>query len=131
MTDRASNNKMLVETVAENVVSFPETVNHGNCFDHTVNLCVQATLQPFDLKKVLKVNEKEELARLSDMEQQLLNLAKGLDLDRADIELGDEDEGPDNDKGLEDETEEWFEERHTELEQQVLPICIMLMKVSF
>ncbi|KAG1878535.1 hypothetical protein C8R48DRAFT_559224, partial [Suillus tomentosus] len=49
--DNASNNTVMVEKLAEMLLSFPRAPNHTRCFLHMVNLVAKLLISEFDMTK--------------------------------------------------------------------------------
>lgn len=91
---------------------FQGEASQVRCFDHVVNLVARSTLKPFDGGKLIDVE------------------VEGGD-DGEDDSGGDDEEGdPDNVEGWIDESDSLSEEERLELDDAVLPVKTVLVKVG-
>jgi hypothetical protein len=131
--DSASNNDTLVATLREKVTAFAGAESQVRCFNHVLNLTAHTVVKQFDLPK-----SKADGA-LTEAELALLELAKGSDIEEAFMMEGDDDEAhvdddsPDlemDDDGWDDERDALTDEERSALTASVLPVRLILVKVS-
>lgn len=122
----------MIEELSNILEEFPGEANRSRCFTHVLNLSAKSVLRQFDLPKakanVALSEAAAELAKLSvdlEVEERLTREAKATDDDKDDEERGD-----DNVDGWIDELEELDEEERTRLEEEAVPVRLMLVKVS-
>ena len=127
--DNASNNDKMVAEMPKSLTCF-SPVNHTRCFAHILNLVAKSLLKQFDTKPDENdqgdLNERERglLALAGDIEQEELTTVQEYDQDDdGEIEEGDDVEG-------------WVDEVHAlspreqeNLEESLLPVKRMLIKV--
>jgi len=126
----------MIEHLSTLVENFPGAPNQTRCFAHILNLVAKSVLCQFDVAKKSGPVESEQL---DDAMKELALLAQELDLgaDRADDDEKDdedEDEGDeendDGDINDGDGEDGMSEEELAELQASLVPIQLMLMKVS-
>jgi hypothetical protein len=137
MCDNASNNDAMVKHLATLVENFPGPANQTRCFTHILNLVAKSILRQFNVAKKA-TGASTDLNEASDA---LASLALELeDHDSAspggdDEECDDDDEeGNDEDgddvAGLGDGRDGMLEDEVAELEESLVPVRLMLVKVS-
>lgn len=106
---------------------FPGAANQTRCFTHVLNLVVKSIIKQFDLPKGQADKDLDVAAK------ELLLLAGNIDQEEQ-LFAGDGDDGEegedDNDEGWMDEREEMSKVELDELDACVLPIRMLLTKVS-
>jgi hypothetical protein len=132
----------MIEHLSTLVKNFPGAANQTRCFTHILNLVAKSILHQFEPKKKARNSEAEDV---DDAKKALAALAEELDLQDSteQPELGDNPEYSeeldgdkdlemdDNDEdGLGDENNGMSEEDVAELEESLVPIQLMLTKVS-
>jgi len=126
----------MVEHLSTLVENFPGAANQTRCFTHILNLVAKSILRQFEVKK--KTNDDEPDDR-DDATKALAALAQELELEDSSTEmvedpeeeLEDDDEVTEDDEdGLGDERDGMSEEEEAELEESLVPIRLMLTKVS-
>ena len=136
--DNASNNDKMIEEMASRLEIFPGAANQTRCFLHILNLTVKTILRQFEIPQ--KINSKETngdgdredlatnelLALSSDIEDDYTSPYKPNDKGAEDDEDEDED---DNEEGWVDERLELTAEQIAELEEDMLPVRLMITKV--
>ena len=139
MCDNASNNDCMVEHIAKLVPNFPSPANQTCCFTHILNLVAKSILRLFDVVKKMD-GDPSDINKASNA---LAALA--LELDSESVSpVGDDDEEDGEDKeddkdneddnddvgGLGDECDDMSQEELAQLETDIVPIWLMLTKVS-
>ncbi|KAG1800170.1 uncharacterized protein BJ212DRAFT_1287405, partial [Suillus subaureus] len=127
--DNATNNTVMVENLAEALPSFSGRANHMRCFLHTINLVAKSLLKEFNMMKreATQALDNNVGSKSGESENEMENLptdsyaAEGAEDDSL---LGD------NDEGWIDEVELLSECEHKQLWQQILPVKLVLVKVS-
>jgi len=141
--DNASNNDTMVKHLATLVENFPGAANQTRCFTHILNLVAKSVLRQFDVAKKA-ANDSPDLDNASDALANLASLALELepesgslvsDDDQGDDSQGDEDDedvGEDDEDvgGLGDGQDNMSEEEVAELEESLVPVRLMLVKVN-
>lgn len=110
---------------------FAGEASRSRCFNHILNLLAKSVLRQFDLPKTqanAALSEAAaELAKISvdlDLEEKLTREGTSTDEDK-------DDEGQDdNIEGWIDELEELDDEERSRLEEEAVPVRLMLVKVS-
>jgi hypothetical protein len=139
--DNASNNDKMVEHLATVIEHFPGTANQTRCFAHILNLVAKSVLRQFDVTKKMAGNgermdfDNDAAAALAGLAQELEDSVPALADDVAeelpdeivDDEISDDD---DNDDGLGDERNGMSEAEVADLDASLVPIRLMLTKVS-
>jgi hypothetical protein len=119
----------MVEHLATLVQHFPGAANQTRCFTHILNLVAKSVLRQFDVaKKTASASPDVNNAAhaLASLAQELEDSAVPIDDDSE--EDGDDDSGDDDDdSGL---GEGMSEEELAELEQSLIPVQLMLTKVT-
>jgi hypothetical protein len=129
----------MIEHLSTLVENFPGAANQTRCFAHILNLVAKSILRQFEVRKKAGNDPedadeaKKALAALS----QELEVEENTDIsdeleeeEEVDSEGEDEVDNDDDDDGLGDEREGMSEEEVAELEETVVPIRLMLTKVS-
>jgi hypothetical protein len=132
----------MIEHLSTLVKNFPGAANQTRCFTHILNLVAKSILRQFEPKKKARNGEAEDV---DDAKKALAALAEELDLQDSteQPELGDNPEyseeldgdedlemDDDDEDGLGDENNGMSEEDVAELEESLVPIRLMLTKVS-
>ncbi len=125
----------MIEHPSTLVDNFPGAPNQTHCFTHILNLVAKSVLRQFDVAKQSRPVDSEQL---NDATKELTLLAQELDFgsDGADNDENDDDndkgelgdEENDNDGG--DGEDGMTEEELAELQASLVPIRLMLTKVS-
>ncbi len=117
------------------IPTFPGTVNHVRCMDHTVSLTAKSVLSPFNFSDSGDHHDNPSNDVLAKAEAALSSLAEGLDMEEAvsriigsDENAGDDD---DNTDGWVDERTELTDVEREELRESALPVRTVLVKVRF
>jgi hypothetical protein len=120
----------MIDEIPNVIETFSGDENQARCFNHIVALVTKSTVHQFDIPKGLA-----NMA-LDEVERELQELAEGIDIE--DKQTQDEWEGPDDEGGKGDEHEGWVDEvahllvaDHAELEENIKPVKLVLVKVSF
>ena len=124
--DNASPNDVMIDELAGLIKSFLGDANHMRCFNHILSLIAKSIICQFDLPKA----EADEA--LSVAEKELFDIAKGIDLEEelmAAADQGVDDEENDNIDGWVDERKTMSREERIKLDQSVLPVRLVLVKV--
>lgn len=124
--DNAANNDTMIASLADINDGFPGAANQVRCLAHTLNLVAKGTTKLFDTKNGLGDEAvAAELAIPEDLEDMP-------ELGEVDEEDDDdfEDVGSEDGDGLTDVDEDLSEEEQEELREGVLPLKLVLAKVS-
>ena len=130
--DNATNMDTLSEYLAQKVPSY-STVNRTRCFLHILNLVAKSLLRQFDVTPRKETDGVDD--DLSPEEEELLDLAEGLDKEELTMELQDDanedEEAPedDDDDGWVDELDDLSEEERDALKVHIRPVSCVLVKV--
>ena len=127
----------MVEHLSTLIENFPGAANQTQCFSHILNLVAKSILRQFEVQKKTGRNknledENDALAALA----QELEVEDGGDLPPDDQEGeaegddGDDEVEDDDEDGLVDECDGMSEEEVTELEDSIVPVRLMLTKVT-
>jgi hypothetical protein len=115
----------MINALAELVVAFPGAANRTRCFTHILNLVVKVILRQFDVPKA-KADEALDIAS-----QALVDLADDIEIEKAVMNDGDEDDDADDrDEGWFDPHSGMSQDQQEELNLAVHPVQLMLVKVS-
>ena len=116
----------LSEYLAQKVSSY-SMVNRTRCFLHILNLGAKSLLRQFD------VTPQKEMDGIDDdllpEEEELLDLAKGLDKEELTMELQDDANEDDDDDDWVDELDNLSEEERNALKVHICPVSCVLVKV--
>jgi len=120
----------MIEHLSTVVENFPGAANQTRCFTHILNLVAKSILRQFDTRKNSRDNNAEDVddatKALADLELELEdNPAELVEVSGEDGDLSDDD-----DDGLGDERGSMSEDEMAELEEDIIPIRLMLTKVS-
>ena len=125
--DNASNNDTMIEALKDRLKIFPGESHRTRCFDPIVNLVAKSIIQQVDVPKATG-NES-----FDDVLRELMVSAKDLDKEELATREGEHSES----KGDEDDTDGWVDEQEEmseserkELDDNIQPICRVLVKVS-
>ena len=129
----------MIEHLSTLIENFPGAANQTRCFAHILNLVAKSILCQFEPKNKTRDGEadgaddaKKALAALAeeieleDSAELGNNPEEGLDVNE-DLDIDDDD---DDDDGLGDEHDGMSEKDVTELEESLVPVWLMLSKVS-
>ena len=122
----------MIEVLPDHIPGFPGAANHTRCFNHIVALVAVRIVRQFD------VASGENKEAMDEAEQELQDLAEGLDIEEAvtqrEREAADDEDDEDNEG---DDVSGWNEERakmsvadHDELDESTRPVRMLLIKVS-
>lgn len=128
----------MIDHLATLVENFPGAANQTRCFTHILNLVAKSVLHQFDMPKKTAENESMDF---DDAKTALAALAQELEdgmvddvaeeEELSDGEMADDkDCDDDNNDGLGGERDGMSEEEVAELEESLVPIRLMLTKVS-
>jgi TATA-binding protein-associated factor Taf7 len=125
----------MIKHLSTLVDSFPGAPNQTRCFTHILNLVAKSVLHQFDVAKKSGPVDSEQL---NDATKELVLLTQELDLgpDGADDDENDDDndegdeENDDDDDDGGDGENGMTEEELAELQTSLVPIRLMLTKVS-
>jgi hypothetical protein len=118
---------MMIEELAKTLPNFLGTEMRIRCFLHILSLVAKTIIEVFDVPKSGKgANE------MSDAESFLSRLAEGIELEEQETRVSRDDDGEadDNVPDLVEDTELLSEEEKQSFEAEVLPIRLVIMKVS-
>lgn len=132
--DNASNNDKMIEHLSTLVDDFPGAANQTRCFSHVLNLVAKSILRQFDVPK----KNSNVATDLNDAANVLAGLTQELELDETvdnNFETDNENEedltNNDDDQSNDDDHEGMSEEEVSELEETLVPVWLMLAKVTF
>ena len=127
----------MVEHLATLIEHFPGAANQTCCFMHILNLVAKSILCQFDVTKKTTGNESMDF---DDAATALAGLAQELEDDMPTLtedvaeelpdEIVDDEIGDDNDDGLGDERDGMSKREVNDLDASLVPIQLMLTKVS-
>jgi len=125
----------MIEHLATLVENFPGAANQTRCFAHILNLVAKSILRQFDMAKRTVDNPMDDPMDFNDATTALAALAQELedpakDDDADEEEADDEMDSDDNDDEPGDERDGMSEAEVDELEKSLIPIRLMLTKVS-
>jgi hypothetical protein len=113
----------MIDALAGLVAGFPGSANRTRCFTHILNLVVKVILRQFDSPKS---GEAKDAAS-----QAILDLAGDIGREEAEMdERGDEEDDDNGDEEWLDPRNEMSQEDRDELDSQVQPVRLVLVKVS-
>lgn len=117
----------MINELSNSIITFPGDENRARCFNHVIALIAKSSICQFDVPKG------QADAALDDTEKELNDLADGIDI--KDKTMRDESEGED---GEDDDVDGWVNEigrlsvaDREELEANIKPVRLVLVKVSF
>jgi hypothetical protein len=117
----------MIDDLRNRIITFPGDENRTQCFDHVVALIAKSSIRQFDVPKG------QADAALDEAERELNELAEGIDIEdekmRAEWE-GTEDDEDDNNDGWVNEVSRLSVANHEELEANITPVRLVLVKVS-
>ena len=126
--DNASSNDTMMTVLPDHLLEFPGKANHTRCFNHTIALVAMRVVRQFDIPK-----GGDETA-MDEAELELRELAEGLDIEeeitQRELEADDNDEGDDEFYDWEGEQEHTFVLDRKDLNENVRPVRMLLVKVS-
>jgi hypothetical protein len=118
----------MIDGISDLVESFPGDANRGWCFNHVIALVGKSAIRQFDVPKG------QADAALDKAERELRDLAEGIDIEEETMqgqrEVPDDDDGEENGDGWVDEVAALSIADREELEANVRPIRLVLVKVS-
>src|SRR5258706_15650722 len=104
---------MMIDALAELLITFPGAANRTRCFTHILNLVVKVILRQFDVPKA-KAGQALDAAA-----QALADLAGNIEMEEVEMDQGGDDEEAD------DREEGWFDplEGMSQGEREVLDLA--------
>ena len=128
--DNTSPKDTMIESLSGLLKSFLGDANRARCFNHVIALVAKSSIHQFDVPKG------RADAVLDEAERELRELAEGLDIEEE--QTKGKWEGPDNEEDEEGEDPVgWVDEvaglsvaDHEELEENIRPVKLVLVKVS-
>jgi hypothetical protein len=116
-------NDSMINELAEMIPDFPGPANQMRCFAHILNLIAKTIIKQFDIPK--------RTGKLDDEDELLKELAEGVEMEEIETRIANtgEEGDPDNEEGWVDETELLSEEEQSQLDVDVLPIRLVIVKV--
>jgi len=131
--DNATNNDKMIRQLSHLLENFPGAANQTRCFTHILNLVVKSILKQFDPPKK-KAQDLLQNDGTNDGANKRLDEPEDIDVEE---ELGPEDLNSQYDNKENDNMDGWIDEQvelsHVEvdeLEASVLPVRLVLTKVS-
>lgn len=122
-------NDVLIEELANIVEGFPGEANQTRCFNHVISLVARSVVNVFDAPK--KKCDRDA-GGLSTQEELLLKLAEGIEREELVTRemLGPNEDLDDDLSGWVDEVELLTAEEKAELEVSIVPVRLLIVKVS-
>jgi hypothetical protein len=118
----------MIDKLGNLIESFPRSANHVRCFNHVVTLVAKSSIRQFDVPKG------QADAVLDKAERELRDLAEGIDIEdettQGEWEAPSDDDDEENGEGWVDEVAALSIANCEELEANVRPIRLVLVKVS-
>ena len=118
----------MIIKLSDLIKSFPGDANHGRYFNHVIALVTKSSICQFDILKG------QADAALDEAERELRDLADSIDIEdetmQGEWEVPNDDEEEENGDGWVDEVAALLIADHKELEANVRPIRLILVKVS-
>jgi hypothetical protein len=115
----------MIDDLPNRIVTFPGDENRARCFNHVVALVAKSSIRQFDVPKG------RADAALDEAERELNELAEGIDIEdekmKAEWEGAEDD---DDDDGWVDEVSRLSVADREELEANITPVRLVLVKVS-
>jgi len=125
--DNTSPNDTMIDELGNLIISFPGDANHAWCFNHVVILIVKSSIHQFDVPK-----GKADVV-LDEAKRELRELMEGLDIEEEEM-VGEwevlEDDDDENTDGWIDEVASLSVADREELDANIRPIRLVLVKVS-
>lgn len=119
----------MIEHLATLVEEFPGAANQTRCFAHILNLVAKSILRQFEMPK--KAADEADLPSRNNTSEALDALTQELeDSAQVDDDVDEGDEVDDDEDGLGDERDGMSKEEVAELDKSLVPIRLMLTKVS-
>jgi hypothetical protein len=133
--DNATNNDTMIDELEALLTEFPGPANRTRCFAHIINLIAKSVIRQFDVPKAREgetideaMTELRALAGDIDVEEMLARAANSNEGEDEEHEHEHEDE--DGVEGWVDERQEMSEVEVMELDADVQPVRMMLVKVG-
>ena len=123
----------MVEHLATLVEQFPGAANQTRCFAHILNLIAKSILRQFEMPKKVADGDLPDGPDLNNATDALAALAQELEDSVAGIDDdidGDDEVDEDNEEGLGNERVGMSMEEVAELDKKLVPVRLMLTKVS-
>lgn len=119
----------MIDEIPNLIESFPGDENRARCFNHVIALVAKSSIRQFDVPKG------QADAALDEAERELKELAEGIDIEdektRSEWEgTGEEEDEVDNVDGWVDEVARLSVADRKELEENIRPVRLVLVKVS-
>jgi hypothetical protein len=115
----------MVAELAKRLPEFPGSANHTRCFAHILNLIARSVIQLFDSPVARDIDG----AGSDDGQiEALAALAEGIEQEEEEMAVNDTGED-DNTDGWVDEVELLTEEEREELDESLIPIRTVIVKV--
>jgi hypothetical protein len=118
----------MIDRLGDCIISFPGSTNRVQCFNHVVALVTKSSIRQFD------VPQGQADATLDEAERELIELAEGIDIEdemkQGEWEAPGDDNDDKNGEGWVDEVATLLTADREELEANVRPIRLVLVKVS-
>lgn len=136
--DNASANDVMVRELGAAIEGFSGPGHQIRCFAHILNLVAKTIISQFDTKSGTAGGDStRDSAAAAKQAAALAEIVAGLDMDSVEVEVEAEVEGEGDDDELDDEVDAWIDERcdlsdeeKDELRENVLPLKLILAKVS-
>jgi hypothetical protein len=129
MHDNASPNDTMIVKLKDLIKTFPGASDQAHCFNHVVAFVAKSAVHQFDIPKGAAD------AALDDAEKKLRDLVDGIDIEDEEMQGQWEDNDEDStdgegDDGWVDEVANLPKADYEELEENIRPARLMLVKVS-
>jgi hypothetical protein len=119
----------MIDEIPNLIESFPGDENRARCFNHVIALVAKSSIRQFDVPKG------QADAALDEAERELKELAEGIDIN--DEKTKSEWEGTEEEEVEVDNVDGWVDEvarlsvaDREELEENIRPVRLVLVKVS-
>ena len=126
--NNVSPNDTMIDGLQNKITTFPRDENRALCFNHVIALVAKSSICQFDIPKG------QADAALDEAERELNELAEGIDIEdekmRAEWEGTDNEDDNDDNDGWVDEVGHLLVANHADLEVNIMPMRLVLVKVS-
>jgi hypothetical protein len=121
--DNTKTNDTMIDELEQLLSDFPGRVNQMRCFAHIINLIAKTIVKQFDIPK-------KKPGERSDDEERLESLAEDINVEEIETRMSDVDEEDDNGEGWVDEIGSLSDEERRQLDVDILPIRLVVVKVT-
>jgi hypothetical protein len=120
----------MIAKLGDIIPSFPGSPNRARCFNHVVALVAKSVVRQFDVPKGLAD------AALDEAERELREMAEGIDIED-EVTQGEWEEQDNSEEDKDENNDGWIDEvaelsiaDREELEANIRPVRLVLVKVS-